>query len=483
MKAENLSGAMAHFSDKLLREADTSRKMKKSPRHWLGWAVAAACVCITCTLGLGMLRENPQNAAPGSPSQTEEMGGYLSYAGPILPLCMAEEREAITARRALTLDFSDGQENYCQVTDAYTIYNSGTTDAVITLEYPYADSLKNSARPTIFVSGEKIAYETAVGEILGLSSSVNQWEQYQTALADGTYLQRALKQVSAPEETAVVYFVTELTQVSANEDGAPSIDLHFQKNAETVVLSYGFNGGVYGDADGWQSRSFFLPRQESGNAEQLRCLIVLGGDVEQLTVQGYTDGSLEKPRDDITAVVTRQEMPLAQVLSLALEDMYRQWETNEGESWPPEGISSDACMTQVQRALPEFLEETREGYDTGELELLFTRVHGGKRVLYCTLELTIPAGGEIEVTAFYEKAGSYDYPGTNSAREGIYGYEAAASLASGITMTEQTARVQIGDNLEIASESFGFASEQNGYSASLDAQQEVYTLEVREKRQ
>lgn len=483
MKAENLSGAMAHFSDKLLREADASRKMKKSPRRWLGWAAAAACLCIVCTLGLGMLRNNPQNAAPGSPSQTEERSGYLSYAGPILPLCMTEDNENITARRALTLDFSDGQENHCQVTDAYTVYNSGAADTIITLEYPYADSLKNAARPTIFVSGKEIAYETAVGESLGLSGSVTQWEQYQTTLADGAYLQRALERVSAPEETAVVYFVTETTQVSANEDGAPSIDLHFQKNAETVVLSYGFNGGIYGDADGWQGRHFFLPRQGMNNAEQLRCLIVLGGDIEQLTVQGYADGSLEKPRDDLTAVVTRQEMPLSQVLSLALEDMYQRWETNEGESWPPEGISMDTCMAQVQRALPEFLEETREGFDTGDLELLFNHVHGGKRVLYCTVELTVPAGEEIELAVVYEKTGSYDYPGTNSAREGIYGYEAAASLASGITMTEQTARVQIGDNLEIASESFGFASEQNGYSASLDAQQEVYTLEVREKRQ
>lgn len=481
MKAENLSGAMAHFSDKLLREADASRKMKKSPRRWLGWAAAVACLCIVCTLGLGMLRNNPQNAAPGSPSQTEERSGYLSYAGPILPLCMTEENENITARRALTLDFSDGQENHCQVTDTYTIYNSGATDAAITLEYPYADSLRNAARPTIFVGGEEITFETAVGESLGLSGSVNQWEQYQTALADGAYLQQALMSVSAPEETAVVYFVTETTQVSENEDGAPSIDLHFQKNAETAVLSYGFNGGIYGDADGWQDRHFFLPRQEMSNAEQLRCLIVLGDDIEQLTVQGYADGSLEKPRDDLTAVVTRQEMPLSQVLSLALEDMYQQWETNEGESWPAEGISLKTCMAQVQRALPEFLEETRAGFDTGDLELLFSHVHGGKRVLYCTVELTVPADGEIEIAVVYEKAGSYDYPGMSSDREGIYGYEAAAGIASGLTLTEQTVRVQTDDNLEIVSESFGLTLQQNAYSASLDAQQEVYTLEVRGK--
>lgn len=486
MKAEQLSGAMEHFSDALLREADASRKTKKSPRRWLGWAAAAACIGIIGTVGLAQLHGNRQNAAPGEiPGQNEE-SGWMSYAGPMLSLCLPEENGNITARRQLTLDFVAGQQGgwdgSCQVTDVYTLYNTGDTDADITLEYPYADSLRNVSRPTVFVDGAETAYETAVGESLGLSGSVNQWEQYGMALADGSYLHRAMESVPALEQTAVVYFVTETSVVSTDETGAPTLDLHFRKNAETAVLSYGFNGGVYGDTEGWEGRNFFLPRQGSADAQQLRCLIVLGGDLEQLTVQGYVDGGLTKRRDDLTATVTRQEMSLEQALSLALEDMYRRWDTNEDESWPPEGISREDCMAQVRRAMPEFLEETREGGDTGELELLFTHVHGGgKRVLYCGVTLHIPAGGTVQVTVCYSKAGSYDYPGTGDAREGVRGFDGMVTPSAGLNLTEQTAVLRLGDGLEIVSQSFGFDPDADASPVTLDAGQEVYSLEVREK--
>lgn len=477
MKAEELSRAMEHFSDALLREAEVSQRKKMPRRGWLRWTAAAACAGILVGLGVRLFREN-QNAVP-SELPGREYTGYLSYAGPILPLCTQESRESITARRALTLDFSHGQKNLCQVTDAYTISNTGTADAHITLEYPYADDLKNAARPTIFVNGEELTFETAVGESLGLSGSVNRWEQYQTALADGTYLQRALEPVSPSEETAVVYFVTEPTQVPADEPGAPTLHLQFRQNGETTVLSYGFDGSVYGDEEGWQGRSFSLPRQGRETAEQLRCLIVLGGDIEQLTVRGYTDGSLTGSRDDLTAAVTRQELPLAQVLSLALEDLYRQWEANEGESWPPEGISGEACMAQVQRALPEFLEETREGSDTGELELLFTSVYNGRRVLYCGLMLDIPAGETAELTVCYPKEGSFDYPGMDGDREGVYGFDMVTGNTL-LQLTEQRVQVLPGEGLEITEQSFGLDPENGQYQATLDPRQEHFMLEIRE---
>lgn len=476
MKAEELGCAMNHFSDALLKEAEVSQRKKTPRRGWLRWTAVAACAGILVGLGAQLFRGN-QNAAPqGMPGK--EHTGYLSYAGPILPLCIPESMESITARRELTLDFSHGQKNQCQVTDVYTISNKGTAEAHITLEYPYADNLRNTDRPTVFVNGEETDFETAVGESLGLSDSVNRWEQYQTALADGAYLQRALEPVSLSEEMAVVYFVTEPTQVRLDEPGAPTVNLQFRQDEETTVLSYGFNGGVYGDADSWQGRSFFLPRQESGNAEQLRCLIVLGGDIQQLTVQGYTDGGLTGSRDDLTAAVTRQELPLAQVLSLALEDLYRQWETNEGESWPPEGISGEACMAQVQRALPEFLEKTREGSDTGELEMLFSHVSVGRRVLYCGLTLDIPAGETVELTVCYPKKGSFDYPGMGGDREGVCGFDMVTGNTL-LQLTEQRVQVLPGEGLEITEQSFGLDPENGQYQATLDPRQQHFMLEIR----
>lgn len=102
----------------------------------------------------------------------------MSYAGPILPMTLAEENDVLTADRSLTLDFpgfgeqeqtyrdDDGSlqtysafSPYLLVTDAYTLTNHSGQDETVTLRYPFVSSYSHltSDAPVLTVSGNEIS--------------------------------------------------------------------------------------------------------------------------------------------------------------------------------------------------------------------------------------------------------------------------------------------------------------------------------------
>ena len=196
---EAMSALPDHLVDQFApEEADRPGKKKHGAprlgqrRRWVRWAAAAAaCLCLAAGLWLRFL---PRMGSSAGGAAGEEGAVFQSYAGPVLPLTLSEETEAVTAERTLTWDFapwekvwisneeaadrsgltgSDRQELLAdlsgtwpeggryesstdvQVTDAYTLTNTTNEDQLLTLRYPFTASLRTLEEETpVLTAGE-----------------------------------------------------------------------------------------------------------------------------------------------------------------------------------------------------------------------------------------------------------------------------------------------------------------------------------------
>lgn len=467
----------------------------RAPRRHVGRYLAlAACLCLIVGGGIGIARSgwrmsgsagdcttgtgavdggnttaasgggadgaDHDAAAPGdvagATGDEKSMGGaYMSYDGPLLPLTVLEQTDDLTASRAVTVDLtgSDGGET-ALVTDEYVLTNTADTAQTVTLAYPFAASLRKISAPTLSVDGQAMETALLVGAYAGgfcgagpedwETGSFNlaqpdSWEDYAALLADGTYLERALADAPSLDEPVVVYRFSDET---APEDArAATVAIWFTIDPEkTTILTYDFNGCGWESETGPRQYSYFV--REWANEQHDRVLVVLGEDIGEYALAGYDNGSCDESvrNDAITATVTRTETTLGALVDELCENSLATSERMYGEA-------ADATAAQLSRAVREMLGDygllagaPAQRYDDGRLDDLVSDTLASERVIYQTVEVTIPAGASVTVTAQLEKRGSFDYF-YDDAREVVYGYDLATRLGSALTLTEQTLTV------------------------------------------
>ena len=92
----------------------------------------------------------------------------------------------------------------------------------------------------------------------------------------------------------------------------------------------------------------------------------------------------------------------------------------------------------AERALEQYgllSDKPVDRYDSGRLDELMDEVLSVDRVLYLKTEVTVPAGGTVEVTAQYWKAPSFDFACSGSGRRNLQGYDLMTTLDSTLTFT------------------------------------------------
>ena len=102
-----------------------------------------------------------------------------------------------------------------------------------------------------------------------------------------------------------------------------------------------------------------------------------------------------------------------------------------------------------------------------------------KRVLYLSFEVTVPAGGSVEVCVEQFKNASFDFHCSGSESVGIDGYDLVTSLGSNLTFAGQSASISNYDVIEIVRQNFGFDLAGGITSVPLDLNEPHYYLEVR----
>ena len=427
---------------------------------------------------------SPPGESPGSaPAKPVGATDFMSYAGPVFPLTLAQAEPALSADRELLLDCAPyAEENTAAitVTDRYTIRNDSDEDCTVTVLYPFVSSLSDldSLQPSLTVDGAAAKNKLYPGAFPGWFGPASpdpelaeerwnlhhaeSWTEYQTLLT-GSYQADALAPKTLPEQNVYVYSFTASGETTANAATlAITVDADPDK---TTILTYGINGYGQNEATGQPQYSYFT----NEHRQSLHLLAMLGQDLTGCAMQGYTDGSCEqgKELDTLEGTVTRTELPLAELL--------RQIAAAQ--------LGADASADEVKRlaaAAAELLKQygvcsatPAERYSEGRLDDLLQDAETVQRVCYAAAEITIPAGGTVCVEAVFRKPHSFDFFGFYNELVDGYGI---MTTGSALTLQNQTARLDTHGLVAIYGQNFEFDGQ--GNAVPLSAQTEYYYLNL-----
>lgn len=528
MKAQHLFQILGLIDEDLIDEAWTYAPAAKKPPltrriPWLRGAAVAACCVLACTFGffylvtggfrgMGSAAPNTTEDTAAPESATTEAGeggasdnidtaaGFLSYAGPVLPLTTLETDTGLTAERALTFDFTPGTDDDgsprqwgAAVTDHYTLTNPTDHDRTVTALYPVTGSFAalGSMALQLTVNGSSAETSLYSGGYAGTFGDENDrdgstynlagpysWEDYAALVSDEGYLTNALGDGPDLSTPVTVYRFSDFSAPHETYNAATQAIEFTMDPSVTTVLSYGFNGLSLEDQSGWRQYSYFVPNGIRWESD-LKLLVVLGTDIGGYTLQGYANGACETAIDGVTCTVTRQETNLDTVLRELCQAELAQY--TDRTQWPElSRLPLDVHVKAAAELLTEYgllSDSPMDRYTDGRLDDLLREALFMDRVLYLAVPVTVPAGGSTKLSVTFWKEPGFDFGGSGTGREGLQGFEVLTTAGSNLDFTGQAAALVNGSGVEIVDDDFGFAPE--GDAVSLNQNQAYYHLTVR----
>ena len=526
MKAEQLFRVLGLVDDDLIEEAASPTGRRGGFRKWMA---AAACLAVLCAVGAGWIITGgfrgmgstaPGESGSGIASDNDplsvEGSTFMSYAGPVFPLTLAEDTKTLTAEREATWDFAPGtyhdgtpRQWGASVTDSYVLVNITDSDQTVTALYPFVGSFTEleAQRPAVMVDGVDVEGSLYIGSYAGGFQGVWQsdgqggyalddttlnlsrpdsWTDYKALLADGRYLDAALGDGPVLNIPVTVYEFTDFQAPEGYDAATQAIEFTIDRE-KTAVYSYGFNGGAWDVDTGWQQRSYFVPNGQR-REKDLKLLVVLGDDIGDYVLQGYKDGGCDQGEEleGVGCTVTRRETTLDEVLDLLCREYleaYAGWQYGMED-----GAVSAMPFALFRRAVGELMvqygpvsEAVKDRYADGRLDDIISEAMSQQRVLYLAVPVTVPAGSKVNITFSLWKEPSFDFGCSGSENVGLQGYDFVTRLGSNLAFTEQRAALANTDNIQIERQNFGFDLEKGITEVTLDLEMEHYYLEIRPK--
>ena len=522
MKAQHLFQILGLVDEDLIDEAWTYAPAAKKPpltrrMPWLRGAAAAACCVLVCTFGffylvtggfrgMGSAAPNTTGDTAASESATTEAGedgfldnadtaaGFLSYAGPVLPLTTLETGTGLTAQRDVTFDFTPGTDTDgstrqwgAMVTDHYTLTNPTDSDRTITALYPVTGSFADLASmdPQVAVNGSPAEATLYAGGYAGTFGNQNDhngstynlavpgsWEDYAALVSDGYYRTAALGGGSDLSTPVTVYDFSDVTLTGEAERPELVVSCIFDPE-KTTILSYDFSSSDWDESGTWRQ---YGQRITGDHRWGTPTLIVLGEDISYSLLGDY--GPDAPALTGAECAVTRRET----TLGAALEELCRAElaQYTDQTQWPElSRLPLDLHVKAAAELLTEYgllSDVPVDRYADGRLDDLLREALFMDRVLYLAVPVTVPAGGSTELSVTFWKEPGFDFGGSGTGREGLQGFEVLTTTGSALDFTGQTAALVNGSGVEIVEDDFGFAPE--GGTVSLDLQQPHYALTV-----
>ncbi len=444
MKKETLMDAVGGVEERLVEEAN---EPKKKERHWGRWVALAACLAIVVT-AVGLFPRMGGNAGP-----TGTSGRPRTYHGPLLPLTALSGGMGLTADRALTLDLAERGDyrsgHAALVSDCYTLTNPTNEDVTVEVAYPFITSLNDlrEADVSLWVDGERADAALLAGGYTGgfqgagseegtlNLDGADSFEDYQTLLTS-SYLFEAME--GGPDLSATPVTVYKFTEAWYEGEGTnPSLRAEFHMdNAKTTLLTYGFHSGKYRGPEELSGRGFSIREEHEPGYGEPYYLIVVGEDIRGLTTSVYETGGWDTTAQmDGGVTVERYETDLEAALweAFGLMCEFDSWKTALGvtvEREDREQWFRLFCDHLVSYGV--LAENGAERYYAGMLEDLDFLIVS--RVFWLRTEITVPAGGSVEVEARMRKPAGATYPG---AAANYYSYELATTLGSTLHLSSQ----------------------------------------------
>lgn len=392
-----------------------------------------------------------------------------------------------------------------RVTDSYVLTNSSDTDQRVSVLYPFVGTLNELEKkmPTLTMNGQELEPTLHVGGYTGGFQGgwgdayqetgenpgslnllqLNSWEGYKALLTGGGYQAKALGHWPDLRGTEVtVYKFTAPWGPEPDSDKIPNpsiramFDLDYDK---TTILTYGFHSGCYDSEAGRGGRGFSIPQKWQPGYGKPYYLIAAGEDIQNLTTQGYNTGGFDtKTTVEAGVTVERYTADLDAILREITAILWDAWAADRSI-----GTQTDS-YEMYYGAFLDYLttygalsDSGIERYDDGMLES--SDFDSVDRVMYLEAELTVPAGGCVELNASMTKEGSFDYHCAHTENQGVYGYDLVTKLGSNLLCTAQTATLEDRGQIAIVRQNFGFDLEHGGRTVNLDPGEEHYYLEVK----
>ena len=436
---------------------------------------------------LGFAVANPFLRAGGDGTgSTGGSGGlantvYHTYAGPVLPLTADED--CLTAERRVEFDFSlfdpalkdDGRYAYlrkrqsCLVTDSYRL--SAGESGTYTLYYPFVTTLTDASAllPKLTANGEAAETELLIGPG---TTSLTAWEEME-AFVGPDYLEKAQEALPDLEREVIVYALSGLYGVAGEAAKNPTVAFEYSVDmSKTAVLTWGFNGGENDYQHGRGSRQVAVPQAGESGYGRTVYLMVLGEDVTDWRIQGYTNGGCQTPLETAGATVTRYESTLGEMLSAFWAAYYGNDLSGMLDTETLVGLTYRYWLDR-EPGTGGFLAAVRTG--PGDLEDLRSQILQEDRVLYLRFTAFIPAGESVEVEAKLAKYPSHDFQGPQKERRG---FDLAGKLGSRIGFTKLEAAITGAEFITILRQDFGFDPKKGLLEVALDPNGEHWYIDV-----
>ncbi|MCC8099630.1 MAG: hypothetical protein LIO78_06160 [Clostridiales bacterium] len=476
MNKEDIQRMLALVDDRYLDEAQDWRPQR---RRWPRWVALAACLCLVVGLGgfaLSQWRVGSTNGTGDLDSSGSTPTSFSSYAGPVLQLTLGEETDAVAARRQLTYSLTPGiWRQDLEVVDGYSLTNASEEDMTLTVYYPFVGTLGDLTTPSLTLDGEELAensllagaviwHQGSEGDLGGNYAS--DWEDYQAALEDGSYLSEAIAGVGELTGTVTVYWLQN-ADCSAAEGENPTLQFSAAIDPEaTACFSYGMNGSQWDNETGVFGSSFSVDEDDLTNGS-LHCVILWGEDVADYTLQGYQNGGCDEGMEtEVTATVLREETTWAELLPRLLEDYFSRV--------PLEGGASEELVAE---AAAQWITENR--WAVGMLDYDgISEILSGARVFWLEAEVTVPAGETVTLEAHLTQTASYNYTDYS---DSLLGYDLLLGAGSNLTVTETavTLATPYGDqDWDIYAQNYGFDLEGDISTVTLEGKEVHYYLEL-----
>lgn len=436
----------------------------------------------------------------------ESMSDFLSYAGPILPLTLAEEHEQVTATRELTLDFSpfETDKNQACLTDRYVLTNTSDEDVRLTALWPFVSDLRDAGSTglTLSVDGRQTGTALYAGDYVGGFSPVQfdaehederwnlkyplSWTEFDALLKDGSYQDAALRDAAPLEQAVTVYWFRDTT-APADAQAATVAATFALDQTQSQIFTYGVNGYGYDPDSGDVTYSYFARTYIASEKNALHALIVLGEDIGEITLGGYENGACEAggELDGVSATLVREEMQLGKLIELLCTDYLKKHDSliyGENENANQQAMALlPECAVNLLRTYGPLADEPAERYREGRLDDIISEAYSMERVCYAAFDLTIPAGESVTVELRAEKHASFNFYMGDDIDTDTYGFELLTDAGTQLALTQQTVKLLLGNAVSVSDTNFDLMTDAMPLTSALTASYDEYYIEVRQK--
>lgn len=300
-----------------------------------------------------------------------------------------------------------------------------------------------------------------------LSKSAS-WEGYRDVIESGCQAS-AFDSFPENKQPVTVYEIKNTNGKENNDEGeeeASTLYMEFPVNYDqTSILAFGFNSyhnEMNVNAEGNVSFGSVDYMREDHNAY----LLVIGKDIENYRLTDGTEKSRETASENAGVQVVRYETDMDTMIR-EFSDLYWKEDKDEDEDYVNDyfedslfgNISQEEFNGLVFEMMYEqdvLTDSPGDIHDYRKLEDLFSAAFSLPRIMYLSLQVTVPAGTSVSVSADMVKRAGMDLTGS---QRGRFSYDMVTRLGSSLAFTRQTASLSGTEYIKVIRQNFGFAPE------------------------